>query len=115
MAGKSLHRAGPGGWALQSRGTGGQGTRFMRYADDTIWLLFGMGLAMIGGVFLFYFAFGEFGWASVGFLITGVLVMWSYFLVGSHPPQSANAGSSPDGSSGQPARAVSEGGDASHE
>ncbi len=67
-------------------------TRFMAYADHTIWLLFGLGLAMIGGVFAFFAWTGQFGWASVGFLLTGVLVSGSYYLVGSNPPRDGSVG-----------------------
>ncbi len=61
----------------------------MAYADDTIWLLFGLGLAIIIGVAVVYVFFGVSGWASLGFLITGALVSASYYLVGTHPPVAA--------------------------
>lgn len=66
--------------------------RLMPYADDTIWLLFGLGVAMVAGVVLFYLLLGEFDWASVGFLITGLLVMVSYYVIGTHPPTSTGVG-----------------------
>ncbi len=64
----------------------------MRYADDTIWLLFGLGLAMVGGVLVFFALTGQFGWASLGFLLTGILVSGSYYLVGSNPSGDGSVG-----------------------
>lgn len=58
----------------------------MPYADDSIWLLFGLGLAMVGGVAVAYFVFGIWGYASLGFLIAGIMVSASYYTVGTHPP-----------------------------
>ncbi len=65
---------------------------FMHYADDTIWLLFGLGLALVAGPLLFYAVYGQFGWGSFGLLVTGILVTVSYYLVGSHPPRNGSAG-----------------------
>lgn len=62
-------------------------TGLLPYADDSIWLLFGLGLAIIAGDLLASFVEGEFGWASLGFLLTGVLVSTSYYVVGTHPPR----------------------------
>ena len=62
--------------------------KLMNYADDTIWILFGLGVAMIAGVLVWFVIYGEFGWASAGFLGTGILVSLSYILVGSYPPRS---------------------------
>ncbi len=59
---------------------------FMPYADDTVWLLFGLGLAIVTSVVVIYIAFGLFGWASVGFLTMGSLMAASYYIVGMHPP-----------------------------
>ncbi|MDG7007426.1 MAG: hypothetical protein JRN06_04180 [Nitrososphaerota archaeon] len=62
-------------------------TRFLPYADDSIWLLFGLGVAIIVGDLAASLATGEFGWATLGFLVTGILVSVSYYVVGTHPPR----------------------------
>lgn len=59
----------------------------MPYADDSIWLLFGLGLAIIAADLVMSLATREFGLASFGFLVTGILVSASYYLVGTHPPR----------------------------
>ena len=66
-------------------------TRFLPYADDSIWLLFGLGLAIIVGDLLASNVTREFGWATFGFLVTGILVSASYYLVGTHPPRNHGA------------------------
>lgn len=62
-------------------------TKLLPYADDSVWLLFGLGLAIIVGDLAASLATGEFGWAALGFLVTGILVSASYYLVGTHPPR----------------------------
>lgn len=57
----------------------------MPYADDSIWLLFGLGVAIIVAVAAYSLLFNAFGWASYGFLLTGVLIAASYYIVGSAP------------------------------
>lgn len=66
--------------------------KFMAYADDTIWLLFGLGLAMVAGAAAFSLVYDTFGWASYGFLLLGVLVSSAYYVVGSYPPRERRGG-----------------------
>jgi len=66
-------------------------SKFMPYADDTIWLLFALGLGMIVASLFVFIASLRFSWAPFGFLVTGILVSASYYLVGSHPPGGVRA------------------------
>jgi hypothetical protein len=66
--------------------------KFMPYADDTIWLLFGLGIAIILGTVVAYLALGIFGWGSVGLIGTGLLVSSSYYVVGTRPPRDQGVG-----------------------
>jgi hypothetical protein len=66
--------------------------KFMPYADDTIWLLFGLGIAIILGTVVAYFTLGIFGWGSAGLIGTGILVSSSYYIVGTHPPRNQGDG-----------------------
>jgi hypothetical protein len=75
--------------------------RFMPYADDVVWLLFGLGLAMVLGVILAYIVLGLYGWASLGFLGTGALVSVSFYFVGEHPPISTPGSPGGDDSNGR--------------
>ncbi len=61
--------------------------KLMPYADDTIWLLFGLGLAIIVGDSLAYLTLRINGWTFIGFFGTGVLVTASYYVVGTHSPR----------------------------
>ena len=56
------------------------------YADDTVWLMFGLGLTMTVGAAVAHMVFSANGWASLGFALTGLLVSVSYYVIGTHPP-----------------------------
>lgn len=60
--------------------------KFMPYADDTIWLLFALGLMIVVADAVLYAEFGLDVWAFLGFLITGILVCASFYIVGTHSP-----------------------------
>jgi hypothetical protein len=59
---------------------------FMPYADDSIWLLFGLGLAIIAGDVIALAVFRINAWTFLGFLVTGILMSISYYVVGRHSP-----------------------------